>query len=124
MSRTVTSPRVTHLSWGHLEIQGGESFKDVKLFPGGAREWDWRETGTRHSPGIQPEDVEELVRNGATTVILARGMWGRLRVPLDTLESLRRKGVRVHVAKTKEAVQLYNETRSTEPVGALVHTTC
>jgi hypothetical protein len=51
------SPRISHLSWGHIEVEGHPPFKDAKIFPGGAREWDWRETGTRHVPGIQPADV-------------------------------------------------------------------
>ena len=46
--------------------------KDFKLYRGGGRAWDWAETGTRHSPGIQPADVEELVARGATTVVLSR----------------------------------------------------
>jgi len=35
----------------------------AKLFPGGLREWDWRETGTRHVPGIQHADVQELIEH-------------------------------------------------------------
>jgi hypothetical protein len=54
--------------------------KDFKLYPGGGREWDWNETGTRHVPGIQPADVEELFAHGATVVVLSRGMDLRLHV--------------------------------------------
>jgi hypothetical protein len=36
------SPRISHLSWGHIEVEGHAPFKDAKVFPGGAREWDWR----------------------------------------------------------------------------------
>ncbi len=47
------SPKITHLSWGRLEVEGQDGpFKDAKLYPGGAREWDWNETGTSHEPGI------------------------------------------------------------------------
>jgi len=54
------SPKITHLSWGHLEVEGQDApFKDAKLFPGGARGWGWNETGTDHEPDIQPADVEE-----------------------------------------------------------------
>lgn len=42
MGQPRRSPRITRLSWGHLEIEGGRAFKDAKLYPGGAREWDWR----------------------------------------------------------------------------------
>jgi hypothetical protein len=47
---------------------------DTRRYPGGGREWDWSETGTRHQPGIQPADVEELLTHGATVVVLSQGM--------------------------------------------------
>jgi hypothetical protein len=62
------SPRISHLSWGHVEVEGHPPFKDIKVFPGGAREWDWRETGTRHVPGIQPADVQELIEHTEAAV--------------------------------------------------------
>jgi hypothetical protein len=61
MVRNGHPPRITHLSWGRIEVEGGRTFKDAKLWPGGVREWDWNETGTRHRPGVQPADVEELL---------------------------------------------------------------
>lgn len=117
------SPEVTHLSWGRLEVEGG-AFKDVKLFPGGAREWDWNETGTRHEPGIQPADAEELLEHGAVVVILSKGFHERLRVPEETLRVLEDRGVTVHELQTEEAVRLYNELREAEKIGALIHSTC
>jgi hypothetical protein len=121
---TVRTPEITELSWGRLEVDGRTSFKDAKVYPGGAREWDWGETGTSHRPGIQPADVQELLEHGARTVILARGVWGRLAVQPDTLETLTRAGVDVHVLDTKEAVRLFNQLRTKESVGGLFHTTC
>ena len=55
------SPRITHISWGRMEVDGLGTGKDFKLYPGGGRAWDWNETGTRHVPGIQPADVAELL---------------------------------------------------------------
>lgn len=118
------SPRVTDLSWGRVEIEGGAAFKDAKLYPGGARAWDWDETGTRHSPGIQPGDVEELLEHGADVVVLSRGQLRALGVADETLAALRERGVEVHVLPTKQAVSLYNELRESRPVGALIHSTC
>jgi hypothetical protein len=125
MGRELPSPRVTDLSWGHLEVEGEEvSFKDAKLFPGGARAWDWNETGTRHEPGIQPADVEELLERGATTVVLSKGFHDRLGVAPETLRMLEERGVAAHVRQTEGAILLYNELRETEKVGALIHSTC
>ena len=119
------SPKITHLSWGRLEVEGQDStFKDAKLFPGGARAWDWNETGTNHEPGIQPADVEELLERGATIVVLSKGFHERLGVTPETLRMLEERGVAAHVRQTEEAIRLYNELRETEKVGALIHSTC
>ncbi len=124
MVKHIRSPHIAHLSWGHLEVEGYPTFKDAKLYPGGARAWDWRETGTQHVPGIQPADVDELLEHGATVVVLSRGMTGRLQVAPETLQVLKDRGVTVHVLGTEEAVRTYNELRKDESVGGLFHTTC
>ena len=88
------SPLISHLSWGHVEVEGHPPFKDTKVFPGGAREWDWRETGTHHVPGIQPADVQELIEHGAKAVVLSKGIWERLNVCPETLEFWPRTALR------------------------------
>lgn len=118
------SPRVLELSWGHMTVEGVGVGKDFKLYPGGGRDWDWSQTGTRHSPGIQPEDVEELLDRGASTVVLSRGMDLRLQVDPRTLTALQERGVAVHVLGTREAVDLYNKLAEEHPVGGLFHSTC
>jgi hypothetical protein len=123
MERRASPPRITHLSWGRLEVEG-ETFKDVKLFPGGSREWDWGETGTRHAPGIQPADVEELLEHGATVVVLSRGIEKRLQVCPETLQMLKDRGIPAHVLQTEDAARLYNELREKQRVGGLFHSTC
>ncbi|MFQ6046656.1 MAG: Mth938-like domain-containing protein [Gemmatimonadales bacterium] len=120
-----SSPRIEKLRWGRIEVAGGWGpFKDAKLYPGGAREWDWRETDTDHDPGIQPTDVEELLEHGATVVVLSQGMHKRLRVPSETLEMLEARGIPAHVLPTEDAVALYNELRESAAVGGLFHSTC
>jgi hypothetical protein len=118
------SPRIAALAWGKLEVEGVGTFRDAKVFPGGAREWDWSETGTDHEPGIQPADVDELLRHGATSIVLSQGMNGRLHVCAETLRLLAEHGVMTHVLPTAEAVELYNRLRERQPVAGLFHTTC
>jgi len=119
------SPRIKHVSWGRLEVEGrAEPYKDAKLFPGGSREWNWRESGTEHSPGIQPADVQELLDHNAKIVVLSRGMKECLHVPRETLDFLKEREVAAHVLPTAEAVELYNQLAETESVGGLFHTTC
>jgi hypothetical protein len=120
----VTSPEILAVSWGRLEVEGLGAVKDLKAWPGGGREWDWAETGTNHSPGIQPADVEELLDAGAVEVVLSRGMEQRLEVPQSTVDWLEARGVSVHVAQTTKAIELYNHLRATTAVGGLFHSTC
>ena len=109
MEARIRSPLITHFSWGRLEVEGGKHFKDAKLFPGGAREWDWSETGTDHVPGIQPPDVEELLEHGAKVVVLSKGVYERLQVCSQTLAVLKQRGIDFHVLQTEQAIALYNK---------------
>jgi hypothetical protein len=124
MASAARSPRISHLSWGRLEVEGYPPFKDAKVFPGGACAWDWRETGTRHSPGIQPADVQELIDHGAKAVVLSKGMWECLHVCPETLALLARRDIAVDVLETKDAVMRFNQLRESVPVGGLFHSTC
>jgi hypothetical protein len=122
--RKKRSPRITTLAWGRIEVDGVGAFRDAKVFPGGAREWDWKETGTAHEPGIQPADVAELLDHGATTIVLSQGMLNRLHVCPQTLRLLAERHVRTQVLPTAEAVELYNRLCDQERVAGLFHTTC
>ena len=78
-----------------LEVEGeAEPYKDAKLFPGGSREWNWRETETSHRPGIQIADVQELLEHGSKVVVLSRGMAECLHVPRETLDFLKERQIR------------------------------
>lgn len=119
------SPRVLHISWGRMRAEGFLRGKDMKLWPGGGRKWDWSETGTRHDPGIQPADVQELVEQGSEVVVLSRGMQLVLQTAPETTAYLEDMGVKFHILETKEAVRLYNQLSSDGvAVGGLFHSTC
>ena len=118
------SPRITHISWGRMEVEGVGPGKDFKLYPGGGREWDWTETNTHHVPGIQPLDIEELLEKGCKTIVLTRGMLLALRTCPQTLQMLHEKEVLVHVEETRAGVERYNSLAEHELVGGLFHSTC
>jgi len=118
-------PRVSEFSWGSVGLDTGEVFKDAKLWPGGARAWDWRETGTRHVPGIQMADVEELLEHDCEVLILSRGQQLVLETQPDVIAALRATGVEVLYLESKDAVKMYNElVAAGRRVGALIHSTC
>jgi hypothetical protein len=119
------SPPILECRWGLVRVDGFGVVKDAKLFPGGARAWDWNESGTRHRPGIQPADVAELVEHGAGTIVLSRGVLRMLGVCPETLRQLEARGVAVEALPTPEAVEAYNRLACDgAAVGALIHSTC
>ncbi len=122
--KTPGSPRIESLDWGRIEIGGFLPFRDAKVYPGGAREWDWTETGTHHVPGIQPADVDELLQHGARVVVLSCGQQERLQVAPQTLELLKGHDIEIHVLETRQAVDVYNRLRVDSAVAGLFHTTC
>lgn len=124
MTRNVQSPKVASIKWGEISLENGTTYKDAKLFPGGSRTWDWNETGTHHTPGIQPADVKELLDHDAEVVILSQGFNERLQVCDETQEFLSGQEVTYHILQTEKAIQKYNELCDGYGVGALIHSTC
>jgi len=117
-------PVITNFRWGHIGDSAGRTFKDARLYPCGAAEWDWRKTGTRHVPGIQIADVEDLLSTRPQTVILTRGVELALQVPDRTVQFVQNAGPSVLVLQTEAAVAEYNRRVRTERVVAIVHSTC
>jgi hypothetical protein len=118
------SPRITHISWGRMEVECVGSGRDFKLYPGGGREWDWKETDTHHVPGILPADVLELLEHGSEVVILTRGMHLILQTSPEAIQLLEEKGIPFYIEETNAAVALYNKLAETKLVGGLFHSTC
>ena len=122
---TIRSPLILSAGWGRLEVEQLGCGKDFKLWPGGGRAWDWRETGTSHSAGIQIADVEELLDHHCQVIVLGRGMFSRLNVARQTLDYLQGRQVETVVASTRAAVKSYNEYAGRQVrVGGLFHSTC
>ncbi len=118
------SPKITGLLWGEIATEAG-IFRDAKLWPGGGRDWNWNETETDHTPGVQPADVQELLDNGAHHIVIGNGQQEHLEVTEETINTVSAHGVELEILPTQKAVDRYNELAETgDPVGALIHTTC
>jgi hypothetical protein len=69
--------------------------------------------------------MEELVEKGCTHIVLSRGIDEMLGVPKEMLDRLEFKGIKAHVAETRNAVEMYNRlVDEGVKVGGLFHATC
>lgn len=119
---------ITHISWGQIEVSvDGQtlSFKDCKIWPGGATEWDWTLTGTHHRPGIQVADLQEVLAHDPDVIILSRGMQRRLQTTSQVEEHLSQLNIPYHIKETNQAVELFNAlAQEGKCPGGLFHSTC
>ena len=111
-----------------MEVSIGDQkfhFKDCKVWPEGAKEWDWNVTGTHHRPGIQPADILEILDQKIDIMILSRGMDLMLHTSKETEEILDLRKIKYRIEETKKAVALFNElTKQGMRVGGIFHSTC
>ncbi|VEL11982.1 unnamed protein product [Protopolystoma xenopodis] len=110
---------------GILFVQ--HTYRDAKLWPGGSRAWDWRETGTGHLPGIQIADIVELLLTDPTHIVLSRGVLGVLQVPQATIDHIKAHPSvqELIIERSYAARNTYNALVSAgHRVAGLIHTTC
>ncbi len=121
-------PLITGLGWGRMEVTlGGESmsFRDCTVWPGGVADWNWKDTGTGHQPGIQPADLDKVFEKEVEVLVAGCGVYSRLGICPETEELLRSRGIEFHPLDTKTAVALYNElARQGRRVAGIFHSTC
>ena len=77
-----------------------------------------------HQPGIQPIDVDEVLKIGIDIIILSKGVDEKLYTMPETLVYLQEQGIESYVLQTEEAIKKYNELCETHRVAALIHSTC
>ncbi len=120
-------PLIKTLSWGEIVVeQNNEEFRyrDCKIWPEVSKEWNWKETGTQHSPGIQIADLKEFI-DKVDIVILSRGTLLVLKVPQETIDYVKKAGKECIVGQTAAMVDKYNElAKQGKKVGGLFHSTC
>ncbi|MFW6096573.1 MAG: Mth938-like domain-containing protein [Chloroflexota bacterium] len=123
-----TQTTISHISWGRIEVSvDGQtlSFKDCKIWPGGAIEWDWTLTGTHHRPGIQVADLEDVLAHDPDVIILSRGMQRRLQTMSQVEEHLSQRNIPYHIKETNRAAELFNAlAQEGKRPGGLFHSTC
>ncbi|MFL6241784.1 MAG: hypothetical protein ACJ73V_02010 [Acidimicrobiia bacterium] len=51
-ARAGSSPRVRRHGWGTIDVEGVGELRDAKLWPGGGRAWDWKETAPDTNPAF------------------------------------------------------------------------
>ena len=112
---------IDHYTFGRIGVGGRDYDADVIIFPDHVQERWWRREGHR----LGQEDLETVLADAPQLLVIGTGYYGRMRVPEETLASLRAEGVKVRVSKTSKAVAELNRLqRDGARIVAALHLTC
>ncbi len=113
--------RIDSYSFGRIVIDGAEYTSDVIIYPDRVDASWWRREGHLLVPG----DLPEVLASPPEVLIIGAGHSGVMQVPRKTAEALRQRGIEVHIARTADAVTLFNRLqRERARVVAALHLTC
>lgn len=112
--------RIEEYAFGSITVGGKSYTSDVIIYPDRIEAPWWRKEGHL----LQGDDLKEALTSSPEAIIIGTGAYGHMHVREKTISELRSKGIEVHVAKTAEAVKLFNEISRGKKTVACLHLTC
>lgn len=118
------APEITDLGFGTITVDGRTFTKDVVIENGVARK---RKKGPskpeRAKYGHTPLTPKEKIPWDCKTLVVGTGMYGKLPVVEEFKEEAKRRGVKLILLKTPEAVKYFLNNYGPD-INAVFHTTC
>jgi len=112
--------RITHYDFGKITVDDTPYTSDVVVYPDRVADRWWRREGHR----LATADLDEVLAAAPQILIVGTGYFDRMKVPDETLQELTNRGIEIHVAPTREAIELFNTMRTSATVVAALHLTC
>ena len=112
--------KIEHYSFGKIIIDGKTYTSDVIIYPEKVDSSWWRKQG--HSLHI--DDLMNVIAEKPELFIVGTGNSGVMVVPQETVSYLKSKGIEVNIARTDEAVKLFNKFQKEKRTIAALHLTC
>lgn len=112
--------KITHYSFGKIIIDEKTYTSDVVIYPDLVDSQWWRKEGHY----LRVADLVRAVKLNPDVLIIGTGHSGMMVVPEETDKFIKSKGIELRVAKTADAVKLYNRIQEGKKVIAALHLTC
>jgi hypothetical protein len=112
---------ITAYRFGTIEIDGHAYSSDVIVTPDRVLDRWWRKEG--HNLAVA--DLDEIVAARPDIVVVGTGYFGRMAISEEAQRHLEAQGIRVHAARTPQAVKDFNQLQERKArVVAALHLTC
>jgi hypothetical protein len=106
--------------FGRIIIDGKTYTTDVIVYPDRVDSSWWRKEG--HS--LYKGDLPGIAEAKPDVLVIGTGNMGVMQVPKSTIKYFEEHGIGVHIAKTGEAVEIFNNLSSGNKVIGAFHLTC
>ncbi len=107
-------------SFGTIVIKGEEISHDLIIYPDRIDASWWRVKA--HS--LEKEDLSEVLEFEPEVLIVGTGANGRMRFPDETQEHIKSRGIKLLIADTGNACEVYNNLKDEKRTVAVLHLTC
>ena len=106
--------------FGRIVIHGRRYNTDLIVFPDRVKDGWWRKEGH----GLHIEDLDEVVQDNPEVLIVGTGYSGLMKVPAETREYVKSKGIELIAQRTAEACKTFNRLVKSKKIVAALHLTC
>jgi len=118
--RNRSDMKIEHYSFGRITIEGKTYTSDIIIYQGKVNASWWRKQG--HN--LEIADLVDVLAAQPEVLVVGTGAMGLMKVPKETISHLQSKGIEVHVARTGEAVAIFNKLQKDKVAIAAFHLTC
>lgn len=112
--------KVEHYSFGKIIIDGKSYTSDVIIYPEKVDSSWWR----KHGHSLHIDDLKNVIAEKPKLLIVGTGNSDMMVVPEETVSYLKSRGIEVNIARTDEAVKLFNRVQKEKRTIAALHLTC
>lgn len=112
---------ITYYDFGKIQIDDKLYYKDLIIFEEEIFSNWWRKDG--HN--LHLEDLQEILRRKPDILVIGTGYNGVMKVSKNLIQQIEERDIRIIVAKSKDAVNKFNElTQKKQKVAIALHLTC
>lgn len=112
--------KIQHYSFGMITIDGKTYKSDVIIYADSINSSWWRKEGHL----LHMDDLREVIAERPEVIVIGTGYSGVMKVSDEVISSLKSLKIDVHVARTTDAVNLFNELSGKRKTAACLHLTC
>lgn len=108
-------------TFGKIIVDGHTYTADVIITPERVTDGWWRKEGHR----LDESDLDEIIRANPDCLLVGTGYFGRMKIPLETIQYLQTKNIHLEYAPTKDAIgKLDQLQKQYARIVTALHLTC